>query len=59
MTHCWEEGPSICKECRKECEYLCEAHPEGSTVGSSCMLEQGHDGEHEFMPDDEITIQFK
>ena len=26
-------------------------------VGSSCMLEDGHDGEHEYVRDDEIMVK--
>ncbi len=28
-------------------------------VSGSCMLEAGHDGPHEFTPDDEIGVRFK
>jgi len=27
-------------------------------VGSTCMLEEGHDGEHEFVRDDQILLRF-
>jgi len=27
-------------------------------VGSTCMLPDGHDGPHEWTPDDEITVRF-
>jgi hypothetical protein len=28
-------------------------------VGTTCMELQGHEGEHVFVPDDEITVTFK
>lgn len=58
VVHCWEDGPSICKVCGREVEYACLDHPEGSTVGSSCMELQGHSGPHEFARDDEIMVTF-
>lgn len=43
-SSCWQEGPR---------------RGETSTemgIGSTCMLVDGHDGEHEFTPDDAIMI---
>lgn len=53
-AHCWEDGPKICREHGVACDdFRCE------TVGTSCMLEDGHEGPHEFCRDDEITVAFK
>jgi hypothetical protein len=43
--HCWEDGPHVDLGDR--------------TVASTCMLLDGHEGDHEFTPDNEITIRFK
>lgn len=40
---CWEEGP-----------YYFDRG-----CGSTCLLPDGHDGDHEFTPDDEIAIVFR
>lgn len=51
--HCWRDGPSIS-------EWL-EANPDSdidSYVGSTCMLERGHEGPHEFTPDSHIGVTF-
>lgn len=51
--HCWHDGLTIL-------EWL-EANPDRDIeeyVGSTCMLEKGHSGPHEFTPDDCIGIAF-
>lgn len=45
VVHCWADGP------RRET-------PE-RFVGSTCMLWDGHDGPHEWTPDDEIGVTFE
>lgn len=44
MSHCWESGPWV------------GDYEDGH--GSTCMLPDGHDGPHEFVPDNEIIIRF-
>lgn len=46
-NHCWKEGPQI--ESREN---------PGVMVGTTCMLPDGHDGDHEGVRNDEITITF-
>ena len=56
MTHCWKD----------EREHIEEAYGVGSDEwhagfdgpGGTCLLLDGHDGPHEFTPDDEITVSF-
>lgn len=48
VLHCWEDGPIASWS---------ESH-DTSEVGSTCMLLAGHDGPHEFMPNDQIGLQF-
>lgn len=53
ILHCWADGPSLL-------EWM-EANPDADVeeyMGSTCMLEKGHDGPHEFTPDDRIGITF-
>lgn len=40
---CWEDGPRT---------------DEGPGGGSTCLLDEGHDGPHEFTPDREIVAKF-
>lgn len=44
---CWEDGPR-----GDEGDWF-SPRP----VGSTCLLPDGHDGDHVFTPDDQITIQ--
>ena len=46
-VECWTEGPSV--------ESLVTP---GMMVGTTCMLPEGHTGEHEGIRDDEIVITF-
>ncbi len=48
--HCWEDGPRRL--------VLDETGYPVSEVGSTCMLEAGHDGDHDWTPDDEIGVSF-
>ncbi len=57
-VHCWEDGPPIYHILvnHEDCE---ECWPTGThQVGSSCLLLDGHEGNHDFTPDDEILLQF-
>lgn len=56
VLHCWADGPSIV-------EWIeANAHRDDfdieDYVGWTCMLEKGHDGPHEFTPDNQIGISF-
>ena len=42
--HCWEDGPRVMRT--------------DSDVGTTCMLEAGHDGPHKWTRDDQITVSF-
>lgn len=48
VLHCWAAGPA-----RTEGEW-----PELRVIGSTCLREAGHDGGHEWTPDDQIVVQF-
>lgn len=56
VLHCWKD----------EEEYFDETYGFGSDEwaaafnrgGGTCMLDAGHDGAHEFTPDDQFTITF-
>jgi hypothetical protein len=50
--HCWADGPAICVHdpvCDGECF-------EG--MSSTCLLEHGHEGDHEWLRDDKIEVRF-
>lgn len=51
VRHCWHDGPSLL-------EWIEAGKDSYEYVGSTCMLERGHDGPHEFTPDDQIGITF-
>ena len=42
--HCWE--------------YATDFDDDGTMNGLTCLLPDGHEGPHEFTPDDEITVRF-
>lgn len=48
-SHCWQDGPRI------ELEVPEAGNAE---VGSTCMLPDGHGGNHEFTRDDQIIVAF-
>jgi hypothetical protein len=62
--HCWENGPSFCRETGEEIlnEFgICEEHyfyDPPCEVGSTCMLDQGHKCPHEWTRDDKIGVTF-
>lgn len=41
---CWEDGPR---------DFTSDSYG-----GSTCLLPDGHPGEHEWTPDDQITVSF-
>lgn len=58
VNHCWKD----------QREHVEEQYGWGSEqwiatwvndVGGTCMLAAGHDGDHDFTPDDQIGISFK
>lgn len=52
IVHCWAD--------RAECaEYLSEEWALASVDSATCLLPAGHDGPHEWTPDEHITITFK
>lgn len=58
MMHCWKDYREYAAEMFGwwSPEH-CETFLEGGN--GTCMLECGHEGEHEFVSDSEITIEFK
>lgn len=46
VVHCWEDGPEVGR--------LLEGYP----IRSTCMLLDGHEGPHDFVPDDQIVMRF-
>jgi hypothetical protein len=53
--HCWKDGPEeIVQEGGEEGQWWTRLRP----VGSTCLLPDGHPGEHRFTPDDQLVIQF-
>ncbi len=56
MSKCWKDNR----------EYAAEVHGFGSDKwaeiwlqsGSTCMLEEGHEGEHDFVADSDIQLNF-
>ncbi len=60
-VHCWEEGPPLKAECPGGEWTPCDSvyHYAGThLISTSCILLDGHEGDHEFTPDDEITVEF-
>lgn len=51
VLHCWEDGP-VTDELDEN------GYPIGQ-IGSTCMLEAGHEGPHDFIPDSNIGISFQ
>lgn len=45
LIHCWEDGPRVEVDADLD-------------IGSTCMLLSGHDGPHEFTPDNKIGVHF-
>lgn len=52
MVHCWQGR-------RDTLEYASQEYfDEIETCGHTCLLENGHDGPHEWTRDDEIMVTF-
>ncbi len=49
VLHCWADGPE---------EYRLNADGIWTCYGSTCLLADGHEGEHEFTPDENIVAEF-
>lgn len=58
MTHCWKSYQAHIEETFGWCsdEHL-ETYSDEFRDGT-CMLPEGHEGEHVFTPDDEIEVEF-
>ena len=57
MPHCWKDYRSHLEETGRifSDEWVATYHGTNKT----CMAESGHEGDHEFVDDDSITVQFK
>jgi len=55
VKHCWKDEAEHLKETQGKTDEWVESVLHGGT----CLLEAGHDGEHVFVEDDDIKIQFK
>lgn len=61
VRHCWQDGPAEDVLIDTETERGMEGQwwTRLRSIGSTCLLPDGHAGPHEFTPDDQLTIQFK
>lgn len=57
MTHCWKDKREWAEETFgfHSDEHLATYHDGGN---ATCMLEDGHEGDHEWTADEAITISF-
>lgn len=55
MAHCWKDKAEFIED---EGGYNSEEWAEAFIHNGTCMLEAGHEGDHVFTPDNEITITF-
>lgn len=55
MSHCWKSNVEWAEETYGYCS---DEHADAMNNTSTCLLPDGHDGPHEFVPDDEIGISF-
>ena len=56
-AHCWTDKHDWADE---EYGWGSEKHLEiYDAPNATCMLWEGHDGPHDWVPDSEITVQFK
>ncbi len=53
--HCWADKKAWAEETYG---YLSPEHVEAESQNCTCMLLDGHDGPHEWTPNDEIVVQF-
>lgn len=51
MTHCWKGND-------EDIEFGSDEWAEAFLNPATCMLEAGHEGPHEFVPDSEIGVTF-
>ena len=58
MVYCWKDYQEWIEETTGKPWYDQE-DPLNHEKGKTCMLLNGHDGPHEWTPDDEIMIEFK
>lgn len=57
MLHCWKDYRTHLEETGHE--YSAEHVATYYDGNKTCMLERDHEGDHEFVDDDSITVQFK
>ena len=55
MLHCWQDSV---EEATKKYGFGSTEWAEAVNNPSTCMLEAGHNGPHEFTPDGQIVITF-
>lgn len=55
MAHCWKDKTEFIEA---EGGYNSDRWADSFLNSGTCMLEAGHEGDHVFTPDDEITITF-
>jgi hypothetical protein len=66
MTHCWD-GKEVSVDPGDYCEFCdgpAPSDPKKDYAGlhwhsGTCLLQEGHEGPHQFVPDDQIEISFK
>ena len=62
MTHCWQgKGDWIAEtfgENSPEYDAFVDERWSEGGCDSTCLLEKGHDGPHEFTPDNQIRVSF-
>lgn len=56
VLHCWKDRLAWIEDVHGHgSDEWCAAYDKPS---ATCMLEDGHDGPHEFMPDSDIAVSF-
>jgi hypothetical protein len=58
--HCWADGPQrdVLIDTETEKGYEGQWWGRLRLISSTCLLPDGHAGDHEFTPDDAITVAF-
>lgn len=54
-AHCWADRSS---QAADEHGFGSEQWADAFVANGTCMLEAGHEGPHEFTPDDQIVVEF-